>query len=171
MVRAILDGRKTQTRRVIKPQPGDIHRDLLRINYHCPYGQPGDHLWVRETWSPWADEATKQAARGKDPVLYRADYRKGCSALEIGGDYNWKSSIYMPRWASRITLEIIGVHVERIQDISVNDCMAEGIPINISGMNIVYFFRDLWDSINKKRGYGWDTNPYVWVIEFKRISQ
>jgi hypothetical protein len=157
MVRAILDGRKTQTRRVIKPQPGDIHRDLLRINYHCPYGQPGDHLWVRETFQ--IDD------NYPDMVFYKADDLAGHISTK------WNSPIYMPRCDSRITLEITNRRVERVQDITEEDAMAEGVG-RIAGLGEYrQCFKNLWDSINKKRDYGWDTNPYVWVIEFKRISQ
>jgi len=175
MVRAILEGRKTQTRRVVKPQPGcdprdDEHLDMGR----CPYGQPGDRLWVREAWH--TDERDLEYARAKhedamsdSPIYYRADPENdnaGCT---------WRPSIHMPRWASRITLEITRVRVERLQEISEKDAIAEGAdpylhPVHPGreGLRHVDGFRSLWESIN---GPGsWDANPWVWVIEFKRVE-
>ena len=177
-VRAILDGRKTMTRRIVKPQPigGDkickrgmgygwiigqlrdsenAWRDLS-----CPYGQPGDRLWVRETW-----RIPNGAPRGW--VDYRADdAREG---------FRWRPSIYMPRWASRITLEITDIRVERLQDISEEDAQAEGVKLHTEyipmkvGFNHRQAFGGLWESIN---GPGsWDANPWVWAIEFKRVEQ
>lgn len=203
MVRAILAGTKTQTRRVVKPQPwasccieegmdgeapfvysaltGDgpgYDVDEVRTPCRCPYGAPGDRLWVREAWGigsrtdPWG---------GYDGIEYRADE----AWLEDGdllpchkvstpddvclGDYRagWKPSIHMPRWASRITLEITGVRVERLQDISVEDCRAEGGMYD-SPVDVRAWYRDLWESIN---GPGsWDANPWVWVVEFRRLD-
>lgn len=179
MVRAILDGRKTMTRRVVKHPPFDpsddgLDTEILVNNIKCPYGQPGDRLWVRETWSPWADESTKYAARSQEPALYCADYKTGAPSLDIGGDYKWHPSIYMPRWASRITLDIVAVRVERLQEISVDDVIAEGIlrsdiDDRMRDSYDRWQFRQLWDSINAKRGYSWDLNPWVWVIGFTRV--
>lgn len=203
MVRAILDGRKTQTRRVIKPQPERSHweRDekhelLVNTLYssagYCvrfqhilkginredpqwrtsPYGAPGDRLWVRETFALHHSFP--------DEVFYRAD-------KEISGQ-KWTPSIFMPRWASRITLRITDIRVERLQDISdrgpQNDCTDEGVFF--SGMELPAYeewsgrgfhscekcmFRDLWDAINSKRpGCSWDDNPWVWVVEFEKIE-
>lgn len=169
MVRAILDDRKTMTRRVIKPQPkyGDNPPtkitnmmpgfvDGVGISHKSPYGDVGDKLWVRETWH--------QHEKDSD-VCYRA--------TEICiGFAPWRPSIFMPRWASRITLEITSIRVERIQDITEADAIAEGIKYNPDG-NAAYHrwtFSNLWDSINAKRGYGWDINPWCWVIEFKRVQ-
>lgn len=189
MVRAILDGRKTQTRRAYKnrkhPDFGcDIAAsELVREAQHvidraCPYGQPGDRLWVRETWS--SDD-------GKT-AWYRAD----------GETYNaglpWRPSIFMPRWASRITLEITGVRVERLNEISTEDAIAEGTPVTWGdwrGQAPEWALRSigpeygspgshLWDNRTTVKNYGllwesingagsWAANPWVWCIEFKRL--
>lgn len=168
MVRAILEGRKTVTRRVVKPQT--IRASLLHeqrphwidaSNGHvvrCPYGQPGDRLWVRETWCSY----------GNGPI-YRADYDKYSPISDgIGGP--WKPSVHMPRWASRIALGIVSVRVERLQNLDDHDAMAEGADqIGDCEGAFVAGFRRLWESIN---GPGsWDQNPWVWVIEFKRVEQ
>jgi len=194
MVRAILDGRKTMTRRVIKPQP-PISWDVCEpvehtsgvfcfyrssdTDFHgykkCPYGQHGDRLWVKETWSQFAPRPKPGDGVPENACIdYRADY--SASALRRGLDSDgdpykppsWRPLIHMPRWASRINLEVVSVRVERVQDISEDDARAEGIsnPLGSLALNI---FPSLWDSINLKRGYGWDTNPWVWVIEFKRL--
>ena len=211
MVRAILDGRKTMTRRIVKPQPpfepegyecGPFYRlmDAEPIAYgfcdedgndfKCPYGQPGDRLWVRETWCPVNDEAFD----GEKWIDYRATpkYEESHPAGwdNAPGDpeaLSWKPSIHMPRWASRILLEITSVRVERLQEITPNDCEAEGIqgkslPSPVRGQpyeeynngdGLVYTsptlaFRALWESINGKK-HPWESNPWVWVIEFKRL--
>lgn len=191
MVRAILEGRKTQTRRVVKQQdvldsrnevgvwdgPGEVGEwEVSR----CPYGQAEDRLWVREAW---AKCQIKECCDG--PVAYRASWLRGMAA-HCEGYTKWKPSIHLPRWASRITLEITGVRVERLQDISEADAGAEGIdaPAEFSGMgpdgpieneaaygwHPVDAFAELWDSINKDRGYSWESNPWVWVVNFKRIE-
>lgn len=189
MVRAILDGSKTMTRRVIKPQPGNVTTGPTPMGSNwmawgmygmvrdlwCPYGQPVDRLWVRETWSQFAPRPKPGDGVPENACIdYRADY--SASALRRGLDSDgdpykppsWRPSIHMPRWASRINLEVVSVRVERVQDISEDDARAEGIsnPLGSLALNI---FPSLWDSINLKRGYGWDTNPWVWVIEFKRL--
>lgn len=172
MVRAILDGRKTQTRRVYKAAKGYPVQDGEHTGNPseastwmewgpCPYGAPGDRLWVRETFQP------NMRCGG---YLYRADDIAGHIAED------WRPSIYMPRWASRITLEIEAVRVERVQDITEEDARAEGIVIwevdriqrgDRGGRED---FRELWDSINSKRGFGWATNTWVRVIQFKRVE-
>lgn len=200
-VRAILDGRKTQTRRVVKPQPvhkpevylepGDVIWrccDLVRLEnprgrnkaaagwlncrtLPCPYGKPGDELWVRETWG----EVRYVAVAGMRPrdskIVYRADD-------PVDRTMRWSPSIHMPRWASRITLTVKAVRVERLQDISEADAYAEGCgsytPAYVSGGEIVGpdgvmpsdEFVDLWKSINGPDS--WDANPWVWVVEFER---
>lgn len=174
MVRAILDGRKTQTRRVLTGDfDGDFDRDgwplvtwpstgcLTRATPR--YGGPGDRLWVRETWgvdAPLDDvrRAYEDVTGGSlgASVYYRADRVHENTGL------TWKPSIHMPRWASRIILEITNIRVERVQDISQTDVMAEGTQGKRS-------FANLWDSINAARGYGWDANPWVWVVEFRRV--
>lgn len=246
MVRAILDGRKTQTRRVVKdqgysPQP----------TCWCPFGKPGDRLWVREAWglmnacygkggnwvtvgyrasdgglketdlgfeipvpeatAKWAYEAfTDEAPKDEDGTFREGD------GFEV---FRWRSPIHMPRWASRITLEVIRVRVERVQEIIVGDVAAEGVEIIRDAAGKLYIqvtgasplpymegaiekgtlrildpdrfvrahFAALWDSLNAKRGhlprvtmnkqkrrldglYGWAANPWVWVVEFKRVE-
>lgn len=189
MVRAILEGHKTQTRRVLKGIALEMLGDGFTAEYvadtgnaaWCPYGRPGDRIWVRETFSRCGCDGCTKAwpmpwPLGKDnhPVLYRAT-RNGTSGLV------WRPSIFMPRWASRITLEVTKVRVERVQEISEEDANAEGLTSNyqdgIACSSIPperhkwhqpkrVFFSALWDSLNAKRGFGWDANPWVWVIEF-----
>lgn len=196
MVRAILDGRKTQTRRVVKPQPS-VHEmspgpdsgpeDIIS---YCPYGAPGNQLWVRETWCN--ADILHLGYNLDDPTTigYRADESAYLfEGLPLMGsklntkDWNWehesvkwKPSIHMPRWASRINLLIKDVRVERVQDISSHDISAEGIscdrepdcePYNFCANRIESFIY-LWDSINGKRpGCAWADNPWVWVVEFE----
>lgn len=201
MVRAILDGRKTQTRRIVKPAVGyqsewlsaaGINSSpslrICRTNpdnifgaqmdhpkggplgfVKCPYGEPGDRLWVREcfSYSNLGDTAIR------DWVWYWAD------SNPTDGDWTKpKPSIHMPRWASRINLEVTNVRVERLQDIGDKDATAEGCPGwyhesypdqgEPDGKRPTEEFAELWESIN---GAGsWDLNPWVWVIEFKRID-
>jgi len=171
MVRAILDGRKTMTRRVIKYPAVTVEHDRIIAGRFidpktgcvdgqfdviaCPYGQPGDRLWVRETYN---------SCGGKP--FYRADG-------ELHPDWKWRPSIFMPRWASRITLEITAVRVERLKDITIEDAQAEGVtPLGVEGDGRRWraAFRELWDSLNAKRGHGWGANPWVWVISFKRVA-
>jgi len=174
MVRAILAGTKTQTRRVAK---GEALRWLVRDGFTpgfvadpgnrlCPYGQPGDRLWVRESHWWFKDEHDPVTGYFPPPltiedVEYRADGEKPGRA--------WRPSIHMPRWASRITLEVTSVRVERLQDISEADAISEGIPTSdVSPPDACRFaYRLLWESIN---GPGsWDANPFVWVVSFRRI--
>lgn len=192
MVKAILAGKKTMTRRVIKPQPKIVHalypdatieteqlfENIERLK--CPYGQVGSVLWVRETWDSAHDNVTGTA------IFYKADFNDTVPK----GDFTWHPSILMPRWASRIILEITNIRVERLNQISVEDIKAEGTPpfgvcpVNtamlLTGTNNLddlqhalsrSMFQDLWDSINAKRGYSWESNCWVWVIEFKRIGE
>lgn len=183
MIRAILDGRKTMTRRVIKSQPNStqiLARDAAAPSGYswispeyddelltCPYGQPGDQLWVRETWADTRDECRRH------PVSYRADWN-----IEDDFDrgFNWRPSIHMPRWASRITLEVTGVRVEQLCDITEEDAIKEGVdPVAhpsypaLKARAHTRGFCWLWDSLNSKRGFGWEANPFVWVIEFKKL--
>jgi len=165
MVRAILAGEKTQTRRVMKPQPVNLV-DAIQWE-KCPQGIPGDRLWVRETWAApgYLDHRKPSDIEDWNPILYRAD---GFIArqFEVGWSWHafmfgrWRPSVFMPRWASRINLEIVNVRVERLQDISEEDAKAEGCKG-------IKEFRATWGRINAKRGYGWESNPYVWVIEFQ----
>lgn len=204
MVRAILDGRKTQTRRVMKVQPSDgfhpthngydldlnahwytpgvvdkngylqpAKKDVFGVadeneGYACPFGSVGDRIWVRETFCAVPDH----------------DEPAGCSALLYAADGNgpygkWTPSIHMPRWASRLTLEITGVRVERLNSISLEDAQAEGMEL--TGWRPTYSdpdsggevwtpydnFAQLWESIYGEES--WKANPWVWVIEFKVV--
>ncbi|MGG7931371.1 hypothetical protein PGN89_22460 [Klebsiella aerogenes] len=221
MVRAILDGRKTQTRRVIANIGNDnclplqkrtkakdgIYTHVMDAPIYglCPFGKTGDRIWVRETWSDVNLE-------GIPAVAYRAD-GDVCSLMEDkslldddgafnydddrvtkyhfsawysdlidGVEGNWRSSIHMPRWASRLILEITGVRVERLNSIHDVDAMREGIqnlttcshadfgiPGVVNAQHPVRAFQLLWESI-----YGadnWKANPWVWVVEFKRIEE
>ncbi len=207
MVRAILDGRKTQTRRVVKPigndggfvlldhgkgwwpyrsDNGDSTTHTVKRGgnlYHdetphaSPYGQPGDRLWVRETWS--VAEVCTPTTPIRQKTVYRADFPDDYDGFGIP---RWIPSIHMPRNESRITLEVAGIRVERLQDISATDAVAEGIhhddtipfngpwyasPADSQGCGEpAHAYANLWESIN---GPGsWDANPWVWVIEFKR---
>lgn len=159
MVRAILDGRKTQTRRVVKGIALDwLAPDMFTPRFVaspendlCQYGKVGDRLWVRETFQPYGDG-----------YAYRA-------TPAIPENHNWKPSIFMPRAASRITLEITNVRVERLNEISDKDAEAEGVEAwSNSGNSPAWKFQCLWDRINGKK-YPWSSNPWVWVIEFRKI--
>lgn len=231
MVRAILDGCKTQTRRVLKPQPTEkpdgrwswiasssergeqgkfqyswpdpdgnaftIRGREQAVRVRCPYGSVGDRLWVRESHAIYKDAFVRE--KGEEVILYRADasaywnmtphdhIEAEFNPLRDSSDYEpkWTPSIHMPRWASRITLEITGVRVERLNAISEEDAKTEGIhnfggglglfgydpegtPGPMVGGSAVEAFALLWESIN---GPGsWSANPWVWVIEFKRSS-
>lgn len=196
MVRAILEGRKTQTRRVVKRQgdmefdPADPHFGPYWLPYatdaegedagvRCPYGKPGDRLWVRETlyrWTGCGRAPERFLCIGGPQYCYADDSEFGVERQRL--DHPAAScvvtvpSIFMPRWASRITLEITGVRVERLQSISGPDCWAEGIET--AGWNcerygsVVERYRDLWRSIHGADS--WDANPWVWVVEFERME-
>jgi len=222
MIRSILKNRKSQTRRVIKPQPpsynwhpkehsaqpcywigysdtGKLRNDVGGLKndcgWKCPFGAPGDRLWVRETWrETWSSSHNPmdKPSKHETGVEYRATWngRRDPEARIIvtngpryGGDMakdghvKWRPSIYMPRWASRITLEVVGVKVERVQEINGTDAQAEGWPrdqelfptVN-AGYKANFWFSNLWDSINAKRGYGWSVNPWCWCVEFKQLA-
>lgn len=191
MVQIILEGKKTQTRRIIK---GDIItgfdvKDRVPVvmkvegntakgkSIKCPYGKPGDILWVRETWCRKLKNGNYayKADRPNEPGYLQACY----------DDAVWRPSIYMPRGATRIFLRVTNVRVERLKDITEDDAKNEGIksywaephkntpPFVGTGLchNRREAFKELWDSLNSKRGYGWDANPWVWVIEFERVSE
>lgn len=204
MVRAILAGTKTQTRRVVKPQPfrdpsthgyqwhggaallraeyGDryVHTDLEPMRRAaercCPYGQPGDRLWIRETFGVQADCTIgyqkftslklTPSAKERPKIHYRSDNN------ERAWVEKWRPSIHMHRWASRITLEVTDVRVERLQDISEADAVAEGVKNSLhlpGGRFASENYCHLWDTINGEGS--WDTNPWVWVVSFKRIEK
>ncbi len=211
MVRAILDGTKTQTRRVVKLRNGqymppsekaDINgwRQMLRA---CPYGQPGDRLWVRETFADLRGTGIEHRPDPSGPLkryAFAADHPPGSNGDEARKEFGvkWKPSIHMPRAASRITLEITGLRVERLQGISEADSVAEGIeritsglakggwyrgPLRGDGASIVQqaghdskiptahprlAYQALWESINGPES--WDANPWVWVVEFQPID-
>ena len=172
MVRAILAGAKTQTRRALRgfypPNRPEYDSESGRLEWfngdevvcgmRCPYGQPGDRLWVRETWA--VPHRYDHLGPSNIPVLGVPTHY---AATEYRGGLLWRPSIHMCRWASRITLEVTDVRVERLQDISTVDCWAEGIAAS-PDVDPVHEYRDLWESIN---GPGsWDVNPWVWVVEF-----
>lgn len=200
MVSAILSGQKTQTRRAAKPvrhpdlgntyDPGALvleHEPQHVIDRACPYGRPGDRLWVRETWMDLSGTGIEPITGSRSRYAYRADTPAGSYGDETRKEYGlkWRPSIFMPRGASRILLEIVSVRVERLNDISEADAIAEGVSQlddsegpNFWGVTIdgIHFSaptaRDcyalLWAAIN---GAGsWDKNPWVWVVEFKRIE-
>lgn len=220
MVRAILEGRKTVTRRAIKIQPhidasgnfcvgssnygqDGYSKPVTKhfVNGCCPYGKPGDRLWVRETFAllgnedgcciDWQDNLVKGDERGAariyrascppgdyglNQIPAKAEWKPDTEAMEYDGA--WRPSIHMPRWASRILLEITDVRVERLQDITCEQAAAEGVhrgPLrewcasDEGGACHKYpvpAFRDLWQSV----GGNWDANPWVWVVEFKRVT-
>ncbi|MFN3323437.1 MAG: hypothetical protein ACK5AZ_08075 [Bryobacteraceae bacterium] len=187
MVRAILDGRKTQTRRVVRPQPKAPMGPERKMR-SCPYGAPGERLWVRETFCvescrevgyyppPFGDGRPIRHIYDGDEWLWweQPHYRSTdpTPQLDIGvGDpgVRWRPPMFMPRWASRITLQISKVRVERLQEIRLEDAWAEGIPPD-SG-DAIAAFADIWDRINAKRGFGWDANPWVWVVQFHSGGQ
>jgi len=183
MIRAILDGRKTQTRRVARLiSSGRVaragrnwHPDDPNAVLACPFGQPGDRLWVRETWCMAGPAGTydEAPADGRPcwpdalPVEQRCFYR----ATEPGVDGGWVPSIHMPRWASRISLEVIGSRIERLQQISDADSMAEGVAVGKMSMGHIFtareLFTGLWESINGPES--WKANPLVWVISFRVV--
>lgn len=204
-IRAILDGRKAVTRQVIKPQPSPM--SVIRepqVDRHgyigfyggdgayrkggkpCPYGRPGDRLWVRETWGTRHMHEIGQHIFGDGPIPDHTQvvYKAGSlvrASRDAPPDFDlekwpaswsddpkpdsgrWRPSIHMPRWASRITLEVADVAVERLQEITEEGAVAEGCETRAG-------FRDLWDSINAKRGHPWDSDPWVWVIGFRVLT-
>lgn len=194
MVRAILDGRKTQTRRIVKgvPSTHDFHGWVMSstcakdegkacwaigrspllnnpIRLRSPYGEVGDRIWVRETWA-------EAGASAPDLKLYRANYPEHVPShyenVPPVDEIRWTPSIHMPRWASRIMLEITGVRVERLNSISNESARAEGYPVdreaNGGDIDPWLWFRDLWDGIYPEQSF--KHNPWVWVIEFKRVE-
>jgi hypothetical protein len=216
-VRAILDGRKTMTRRPVRlpeiiSEPGDADATSIGwLDHHesgpgwhgwmteypeegslplrCLYGQPGDRLWVRESWQRVDPLEVAEARRGSRApftgcqgpraipwvAAYRAD--GDLSHPANGAPIVWRSPIHMPRWASRITLEIESVRVERLQDISSDDCIAEGVgdpvgtPLRYGSVTEEWnrrTFQGLWESINGPDS--WAANPWVWVLSFKRVT-
>ncbi|CDN59996.1 Phage-related protein [Burkholderia cenocepacia H111] len=215
MVRAILEDRKTQTRRIVKlphnnslggcrpttiggenggktaagetvPLQGAIWHVRTGDFRLSPHGQPGDRLWVRETHE--VRRIGTETFEGGRPtrryagIAYQADDGRAevdidlntFQALDAKESRGWTPSIHMPRWASRITLEITGVRAERLQSISKADAIAEGMATSLREHDACVALRDdyraLWDGLNAARGHGWDVNPWVWAIEFRRIK-
>ena len=187
MVRAILEGRKTVTRRALKMPHGfwetSATGELMPIPANCPYGKPGEQLWVRETWycdhfevmrGPYLkpDDLDVGEALDDGTLVYAAD---GLTPYEADQPI-WKPSIHMPRWASRILLEITDVRVERLQDISRADIRAEGLqcPPELASDDVSPNYRDwypaAWRELRESTGGNWDANPWVWVVEFKRVT-
>ena len=184
MVRAIFDGSKTQTRRIVKDRGHEVENAEYGVAYQtCPYGKPGDRLWVRETHRPIFGQTC-----GLIAVDYQADPREKWERLgdQIGAPTKWTPSIHMRREYSRILLEIVSVCVERLQDISEADAIAEGLIPDIgepgdecgfwkspADGRVQYTwapdaYRELWEQIN---GAGsWDANPWVWVVKFKKAQ-
>ena len=241
MVRALLDGRKTQTRRVVKPQPKSeatpvfgplylgpdvAHESTSHLVWQddpqsyfklpCPFGQPGDLLYVRETWAikNWSDRELASCGFDDAPThptevylgtptraIHQASYNN-----MVGDLGRWRPSIHMPKWAARIWLRVTDVRVEQVQEITEGDAWAEGvqIPVSESGGILmrcspnaagkapasylplgrcfigqppltkaelaISHYADLWDELNAKRGYGWDANPFVWVVTFEKAE-
>lgn len=188
MVRALLNGSKTQTRRVVKGQapewlrPGMFTPEYVADpgNSLCPYGAPGDRLWVRETWglsayfddTDWLSESIvgqSQDLTASWRLRYAADYEGPTSR----GEYpHWRPSIHMPRWVSRLTLEVTEVRIERVQDISEAEAIAEGVIPSASCESVrahVDAFEELWCDINGAES--WSANPWVWVVSFKAVGQ
>lgn len=188
-VRAIIDGRKTQTRRMVSARS---RRSA------CPYGKSGDRLWVKEAW--YCDDFRiahwRRLSDPRSELGYAMDYLSthSCGAYEAGcpcrdddGRRAWRSPIYMPRWASQITLRVTDVRFERLQEISVEDAIAEGErcwicngPVDGTSENDCGCFHSTaearnsyqvtWDSLNAKRGFPWESNPWVWVLTFERVK-
>ncbi len=204
MAIAILENRKSMTRRVINPQPLWVADPGIPFKtpdadpkgiIKCPYGQKGDKLYVKETWK--VDSVDDR--RHRMLIDFKA-IQSGYSGAEIEVKFTperyaqfrkfyqkngWQSPYFMPKEAARLWLDNEGVRVERLQDITVEDVISEGLEVDneiknpdpsthdsIKNWNLAWaqhVFRELWDKLNAKRGYGWDTNPWVWVVEFKRI--
>ncbi len=218
MVCALLDGSKTQTRRIVKNQPLEDVSPIRVSHYHptvidrrgdeqpgteifgaysdggewgskCPYGEPGERLWVRETFFAYGRWETRYSAKkGRDEwhfidmtlecdriYQYAADNPDLPLAHNRGGVLPgwWKRpAIHMPRVASRIAPEMTDVRIERLNDITDADAEAEGWPgfTDDNGLDSMAWYSELWDSLNAARGFGWEANPWVWVVEFKRIE-
>ena len=199
MVRAYMAGRKTQTRvPVMFPKSECDHWEIngpqdayvvYKPNYEvtdkwgfvvagdmgvaeikCPFGVPGDRLWIRETWCPGTEAMARKEA---DNICFRAE---PCPCGGLHGAVKWRPSIHMPRWACRLTPLVLNVRCERVQDISIDDCIAEGVGGNFALGSFDpqeecpspdEMFVDLWDGIYAAKGCGWDTNCWVWVAELE----
>lgn len=157
MVQAILEGRKTMTRRVIKN--ADVNQSATDLNWisekqkACKYGQPGDLLWVRESFYDDCEEK----------YFYKSDYSPNQLLVR------WTPSLFMPKSAARLWLEIKNIRVERLQDITFVEILQEGYTKEHTDCSPIEWFENLWTKINGQNS--WDTNPWVWVIEFRRIEK
>lgn len=177
-VRAILSGAKTQTRRLVKPQPSPTARYYKQDSIgafgwsdntwtRCPYGAPGDRLWVRETWLRCND----------GEILFRADVpdlrdeaaAKACLHL-MGESSPWRSPLFLRRDDARIALELTAVRVERLQEISEGDALAEGFAGDPPALTPRDEFSVAWEGLHEKKGNGWDANPWVWVLTFAQVK-
>lgn len=192
MVRALLDGRKTQTRRIVKGmaldwlQPGMFSPGYVASpgSLLSPYGFAGDQLYVRETFFAYGRWETRHNVKKGRDEWHFVDMTLECDRIyqyvvdepdvplqwdRGGAQTGWyrRPSIFMHRAASRITLEVTNVCVERLQDISEEDALAEG---SVNTLNPRSWYAELWDSLNAARGSGWSVNPWVWVVEFKRVE-
>ncbi len=197
MVRAIISGKKTQTRRLVDlskaaPRGATITAESIRDRVRCPYGAAGDRLWLRETWraeeigtidSPWGPSGTDGVRFAADDAFVPiASTREAAEAWVVAYDngrheMKWRPSIYIPRWASRIALEVTGVRVERLQDITEADILAEGITVPVAAEMTGLSWSDIptlhiawevvWDHINGLRA-PWKSKPWVWCVSFKR---
>jgi hypothetical protein len=217
MVRGLLNDSKTKTRRVMKRQwlcdkPDDY--TIAMALRHCPYGLPGDRLWVKETWTSccWneRDKRIERVCYGADGAFINCEPASDWNRPKASLGSGWVTPLFMPRWASRLTLELLDVRVERLQEISFEDVLAEGIvgsshwPMHPGSAAMQRYdalaaehtthidastppdvleasidqgwddyvhcaFSGLWDAINADRGYGWDLNPWVWVLNFQRV--
>lgn len=197
MVQAILEGHKSMTRRVIKPQPQNVPAEAYKARMPMPWmgydahylatldnGQitkywqakspciSGDILWVRETWCEYDSDHVIDKLK----YAYKADATLDSEQVRKEYGYKWRPSIFMPREAARIFLRVTDIKVERIQDITGDDAEKEGAGLvgyqvgTGESVKDTSLFKVLWDSINSKRGYGWDKNPWVWIISFERIN-
>ena len=197
-VRAILNGRKTQMRRALRvpdhpavadwvldsefraaarPHSENVARQYVTTfpygRVPCRFGRPGDRLWVREAWCPTFNSTLFRASCADDLPSENTD------DWDAPVDDRWRSPLHMPRGRSRLTLEVVRVRVERLHQISRADVLAEGIEPGLIEHYEKFFhkhdapglaFAHVWNPINAKRGYGWDTDPWVWVVEFKRAT-
>lgn len=189
-VLAILDGRKKQVRRVLPkvyvqrldPPRGDVdieagypfvcgldgNDECISAVHLCPFGQPGDRLWVRETWAHWQKSMCfpLNGFRQDPEISYRATDHEPDIDVELVEKFRWRSPVSMPRWASRILLEITEVRVQPLRDMGKDDAIAEGWPIDVWGDK---WFASIWNS-TAKPGTRWEDNPWVWAVSFKRVQ-
>jgi uncharacterized protein YhfF len=198
MIQAILDGRKIMTRRTVKNIPEGTHRveqigeSLFEAHWgihgnsmfldgateiKCPY-QPGDILWVRETWASYCDECESNQGEGyKDATCAYGDCNRYAYKADDDGcpGGKWRPSIHMPKEAARIFLRVKTVRVERLQDITEEQAVKEGAkaygPNNCSGTSARIAFAEIWDRTTRDNSYEWRKNPWVWVIEFERMKE